>query len=227
MKPLVLFVLFVLTSLVGCTGDLVDPWQLDHDRIIAVRATPPRIPAEATAQLDVLIANEGERTRTVAPDSIDVVAPSSLASVVAGDIVTAPSETMLAAARTELGLAASAPVPLTLSVTANGFVSTTTMWLGEAADNPPLTGMEIDGAAPGDDLVLPAKTDIPLAVTADDSVHNVTWLTSCGTMHDFDLSRAYLRIDPDDSQQGELAVVLRDLRGGVSWRVWPVRAGSE
>ena len=116
---------------------------------------------------------------------------------------------------------------LPLSVTANGFVATTTVWLGEGAENPPLAGMEIDGAAPGDDLVLPAETDIPLAVTADDSVNNVTWLTSCGTMHDFDLSRAYLHIEADDAQQGELAVVLRDSRGGVSWRVWPVRAASE
>ena len=219
--------LAILTLLVGCTGDLVDPWQLDHDRIVAVRATPPRIPAEATAQLDVLIANAGAPTRTVAPDSIAVVAPSSLASVVAGDTVTAPSEPTLAAARIELGLTASAPVPLALSVTANGFVATTTVWLGEAADNPPLTGMEIDGGAPGDSLVLPAKTDVPLAVNADDSIDNVTWLTSCGTMHDFDLSRAYLHIEADDAQQGELAVVLRDSRGGVSWRVWPVRAASE
>ena len=29
---------------------------------------------------------------------------------------------------------------------------------------------------------------------------------------------------PDDPQDGELAVVLRDGRGGVTWRVWPIRA---
>ena len=46
-------------------------------------------------------------------------------------------------------------------------------------------------------------------------------------MHDFDLSRAYLRIEPGDPQQGQLAVVFRGPRGGVSWRIWPVRAAAE
>ncbi|HEY4055082.1 MAG TPA: hypothetical protein VGM39_00695 [Kofleriaceae bacterium] len=216
--------LLVLVFLVGCTGDLVDPWELDHDRIVAVRATPPSIPAGATSQLDVLVANEGADARTIAPDSTLVVSPSSLASAMNGDIVTAPSESALAVARTELGLAADAPVPLEVQVSANGFAATKTMWLGASADNPPLDGLQIDGAVPTDVLVLPEKTDVRLAVTADDTVDNITWLTSCGTMHDFDLSRAYLRIDPDDTQQGQLAVVFRDARGGVSWRVWPVRA---
>jgi hypothetical protein len=43
-------------------------------------------------------------------------------------------------------------------------------------------------------------------------------------MHDFDLSRAYLRIEPDDVHAGELVLVLRDPRGGVSWRIWPLQA---
>lgn len=215
---------FVLVFLVGCTGDLVDPWELDHDRIVAVRATPPSIPAGATSQLDVLVANKGADVRTIAPDSTEVVSPASLASALNGDTVTAPPDSALAAARADLGLAADAPVPLEIRVTANGFAATKTMWLGASADNPPLDGLEIDGAAPTDVLVLPDKTDVRLAVTADDTVDNITWLTSCGTMHDFDLSRAYLRIEPDDTQQGQLALVFRDARGGVAWRVWSVRA---
>ena len=216
------FVLFCVLS--GCAGDLVEPWQLDHDRIVAIRATPPRMPAETTSQLEVLTANTGSTTTTRAPDSAQVVSPPSLAGAVTGATVTAPSEAQLATARTELGLAGGAPVPLILAVTANGFAATKTVWLGETATNPALADVQIDGATPAAELVLPAATDVPLAVTAVDGVDNVTWLTSCGTMHDFDLSRAYLRIEPEDPQDGELVLVVRDPRGGVSWRVWQVRA---
>jgi hypothetical protein len=214
--------ILVSCALVGCSDDLDPPWQLDHDRIVAIRATPPRMPAETTSQLEVLVASAGATTTARAPDSVEVVSPPSLVGAVTGPTVTAPSETQLATARAELGLATGAPVPLILAVTANGFAATKTVWLGEAATNPPLADVRIDGADPADQLVLPAATDIPLAVAATDGVDNVTWLTSCGTMHDFDLSHAYLRIEPEDPQEGELVLVVRDPRGGVSWRVWEV-----
>ncbi len=215
MKALVL-----VTLLVGCAGDLDEPWQLDHDRIVAIRATPPRMPAETTSLLEVLVANAGSATSARAPDSVEVVSPPGLAGAVVGATVIAPSETELAIARAELGLTAGAPVPLILAVTANGFAATKTVWLGEAATNPPLADVQIAGSEPGAELLLPGATKIPLAVTAVDGTDNVTWLTSCGTMHDFDLSRAYLRIEPEGPQDGELALVVRDPRGGVSWRVW-------
>ena len=214
----------VLVVLVGCAGDLVEPWQLDHDRIIAVRATPPRLLADTSAQLDVLIAHADAGATTRAPDDAYVISPPSLTSAVVGATINAPSENELSAARAELGLPASAPVPLMISVSAGGFTATKTVWLGEAADNPPFVGLQIADTVPSPELVLPIDTNVPLEVSADDRTDNVTWLTSCGTMHDFDLSRAYLRIGPDDVQVGELVLVLRDPHGGVSWRVWPVRA---
>lgn len=213
----------VLIALLGaCSDDLDPPWQLDHDRIIAIRATPPRMPAEATSQLEVLLGHVGAPTTEQAPDSVEVVSPSSLRGAASGATVTAPAE--LAGARAELGLAADAPVPLVLSITAAGFTATKTVWLGEAAANPSLAGLEIAGAAPAEELVLPPVTDVPLAVIADDATENIEWLTSCGTLHDFDLSHAYLRIETDDPQEGELGLVVRDPQGGVSWRTWPVRA---
>src|SRR4029079_13300407 len=36
----------------GCPGALDPPWQLDHDRIIAVRATPPGIVAGDRSTID-------------------------------------------------------------------------------------------------------------------------------------------------------------------------------
>ena len=94
-----------------------------------------------------------------------------------------------------------------------------------ARDNPTLDGV-IDRRrrAGRGDLVVPTLTDVPLFVEADDTVDIVNWLTSCGTMHDFDLHSAYLRVEKDDPHEGELAVVLRDPKGGVAWQVWPIRA---
>jgi hypothetical protein len=43
-------------------------------------------------------------------------------------------------------------------------------------------------------------------------------------MHDYDLHSAYLTVDPEDPQDGELALVVRKPNGGVAWRIWPIRA---
>jgi len=217
----------LLVVLAACASDVDPPWQLDHDRIIAVRATPPHIPAGATSQLDLFVGHKGAPTSTQAPDATTVVSPTSLADVLAGNTVTAPSEDRLAAARTELGLMPGSPVPLVVGVAvAQGqLAATKTVWLGDAADNPTLQGLMIDDAPPPTGgIVVPPLTDIHLFVEADDAVDIVNWLSSCGSMHDFDLHTAYLRVEKDDPTMGELAVVLRDAAGGVAWQVWPIQA---
>lgn len=221
MKP-ILCVGLVLGS--ACANEVDPPWQLDHDRIVAVRATPPRLPAGTSAQLELLVAHAGALASVQPPDEVTVLAPTSMAGTVHGATVTAPAAAALDQARVELGVAANAPVPVTVSVRTGALVATKTVWLGDQGDNPPIVGLEIDGAPPADALVIAPGVDVPLAVTADDRALLVTWLTSCGTLHDFDLHEAKLRVEPDDPHEGELTVVVRDLRGGVSWRVWPVRA---
>ena len=226
----------------ACTDDLDPPWQLDHDRIIAVRATPPSILPGQHSELDALIAHQDAPTSVAFPDSAVVASPASLADLVtrSGDaanatgaawIVSAPDASRLAAARTELGLPPDAPVPLVVHVTFAGATlpATKTLWLGVAADNPQLGAMTIDGANIDDartEIAIATKTDVPLSISADDT-DDVTWLTSCGTLHDFDLPAAYLRVepdDPDDPADGELVVVRRDARGGVAWQSWSIRA---
>jgi hypothetical protein len=104
-------------------------------------------------------------------------------------------------------------------------VATKTVWLGMAADNPSLDAMMIDGA-PADaktEISVGTLVNVPLSISAEID-DNVNWLTSCGTMHDFDLPQAYLRVEADDPTDGELAVIRRDKRGGVAWRVWPIHA---
>ena len=61
----------------GCTDDVDPPWQLDHDRIVAVRATPPRIASGETARLDVLRRAQGRADHRAPPDTVAVVSPIS------------------------------------------------------------------------------------------------------------------------------------------------------
>ena len=217
----------------GCTGDLDPPWQLDHDRIIAVRATPPGIAAGETATLDALLGHKGAPTRVAAPELAAVVSPASLSDALRFDggnwVVTAPSEQRLAQIRAELSLAADAPVKLTVGVSYQGqaLFATKVVELGRSAVNPSLVSMnmQVDGApAESAEIVVEPLVEVPLSIDANDEDYDVTWLTSCGTMHDFDLPNAYLKVEPEDPTSGELAVVLRDSAAGVAWHVWPIRA---
>ncbi|HEY0989628.1 MAG TPA: hypothetical protein VGD80_21320 [Kofleriaceae bacterium] len=231
-RAFVVAVMFAIAA-VGCTGDLDPPWQLDHDRIIAVRATPPGVAAGESATLDALLGHKGAPTRVAPPELATVVSPASLADVLRFDgaswVVTAPSEQRLAQVRAELMLAADAPVKLTVGVSyqAQALFATKVIELGRAATNPSLVSMnmKIDGAPAGSaEIVVQPLVAVPLSIDADDAHYDVTWLTSCGTMHDFDLPTAYLKVEAEDPTSGELAVVLRDDGAGVAWNVWPIRA---
>jgi len=220
-----------VTTLGACAGDLDPPWQLDHDRIIAVRATPPGIVAGQTSTIDALLGQKGGKTSVFAPELATIVSPMSLADVLTFDggawVVTAPSDARLEAARAELELAAGAPVPLQVGVSyANRtLIATKTITLGQAAQNPALVHVMLDGQPAGtSELVVGKLVQVPLSVEADDAVYDVTWLTSCGTMHDFDLPVAYLQVEAEDPDAGELAVVVRDAKAGVAWSVWPIHA---
>jgi len=215
----------------ACTGDLDPAWQLDHDRIVAVRATPPSIAAGDRSTIDALLARKGDKTTVAPPELATVVSPMSLSGVLAASggswVVTAPSEDRLVAAREELGLAAGEPVPLQIGVSyaSQTLLATKTIYLGAAADNPTLASVMIDGKPAGSsELVVSPLVKVPLSIQADDALFDVVWLTSCGTMHDFDLPQAYLEVEADDHQAGELVVVLRDSSGGVSWNLWPIHA---
>ena len=221
----------LVSLVVGCTDDTDPPWQLDHDRIIAVRATPPRIAAGDQAVLDALLGFHGAPVAEQSPDTVIVDSPASLAGAVSHDgarwIVTAPGAAQLDAARGELGLAAGALVPLAVRVGYAGgaLFATKTVWLGGSGDapNPAMTDVTIDHGDQGDaEIVVDPLVDVPLSIGVDDVSYDVTWLSSCGTMHDFDLPTAYLRVEADDPTTGQLALVLRDASGGVSWRVWSI-----
>jgi hypothetical protein len=222
-------------TLAGCAGDIDPPWQLSHDRIVAVRADPPGLAPGETSRIDALLAHKDTMTSVASPELAAVTSPASLSDVLSMQggswVVTAPAEDRMAAARSELKLAAGAPVPLQIGVSYAGQTlrATKTITLGQAAANPALDGLTIDGkpidaAAPSAALTVGKLVNVPLSVHVSDADFDVTWMTSCGTMHDFDLPQGYLRVEADDPQAGELGVVLRDAHGGVAWKVWPIHA---
>jgi len=221
----------VVLAVGACTGDLDPQWQLDHDRIVAVRATPPGIAPGEKSTLDALLAKKGAQVRVAGPELATVVSPLSLADTLTLDggnwVVTAPSEDRLVAARAELKLAAGAPVPLQVGVSYAGqtLLATKTVELGAAAENPALNNVMIDGKPAGtSEIVVAPLVKVPLSVDADDVDFDVSWLTSCGTMHDFDLPTAYLEVEADDPTAGELVLVVRDQGAGVTWSRWPIHA---
>lgn len=217
--------------LVGCAGDLDPQWQLDHDRIVALRAEPPGIAAGEQSVLSGLISIKDVGTMEAAPEAAIVASPQSMAGVVSFDagrwVVTAPAEDRIAAARNELGLAPGAPVPLIIGVSyaQQTLLATKTVTLGMALQNPQLGDVLIAGApATAADVVVPATGDVTLSTAIDNDTQDINWLTSVGEMHDFDLADATLRLAADDERSaGSLAVVVRDDHGGATWRVWPIR----
>jgi hypothetical protein len=220
-----------LAVLAGCTAGVAPDWQLSHDRVIAVRAAPPRLASGEVAVIDALLGHADQPPDGVDPDTAEVVSPASLAGALGRQAthwtVTAPGDDRLAAARSELGLDAGAPVPLRLRVgfTQLGQTALKVVWLGQHTDNPVIDPVAIngmDGLAQAQ-LTVPAGVDVPLGVNFD-ATYNINWLTSCGTMHDFDLATAHLRVDPADPHAGTLAVVVRDALGGVAWHLWPITA---
>lgn len=211
--------------LAGCTDDTTPPWQLDHDRILAVRAQPPSLAPGEVGSLEALVAH------AAAPTSIDqprgataAFAPGELFTAVHYNVdhwqIDGPQDAQLDIARAELGLPAGSPVPLEISLIFPGpLYATKIVLLGEAAENPPPPVIAIDGA--------PAATEVALEVPVDalievDYALIVRWFTSCGTLHDHDTKAARLIVD--EVCDGELVVVVRDERGGVAWQVLPLHA---
>lgn len=221
--------LALLALLVGCTNDVDPPWQLEHERVIAVRANPPGIASGEQAQFDALLGRADDVPYEAEPDTVSVIAPLSLAGALSQQggqwVITAPAD--LSAARAELGLQPTDPVPLRVRMTFPNFafVGIKTVTLGERRQNVDLGSVRIDGVdqLAATTLVVPKVTDVRLDVSFDDT-YTVNWLTSCGNMHDFDLPGAYLRVEPEDPQDGMLAVVVRDPGGGVAWKLWSISA---
>ncbi|HTR49825.1 MAG TPA: hypothetical protein VMJ10_03900 [Kofleriaceae bacterium] len=226
---------WTIVVLAACTNGVDPRWQLAHDRIIAVRATPPHVPAGAVSELDALVTSVDGGPADIAPlgATADPTAPAELASAIAADgqggwQVTAPDDATLAQARTDLGLAATDPVPLEVdlafSVGGENLLARKQVFLGDAADNPPLDAVTVNGAPPQSPIQIPYDTDVTLSVAAA-STFQINWLSSCGTLNSDDNEpTAVLHVNPGDPTSGQLVLVERDPTGGVVWQIWEISA---
>jgi hypothetical protein len=223
-----------LLVLTGCIDEIDMRWDLDHDHVIAARATPPRIRSGDATNIDALVAHEGRGVSVENPLDAQVGSARFASYLTFEDgawKLTAPDAQMLASARPALGLPEDAPVPVDVMLTFPRSTNRSapdpvrvkkTVWLGEPSQNPIVPAVMIDGVPAGEHIVLPLDRDVYLSVDAPNL--RVNWLTSVGTLFQDDVATSFVRVLPDDSREGELVVVVRDSEGGVAWQVWPVRA---
>ena len=217
-----------LVLLGACVGDIVPEWQLDHDHIVAIRATPPHVPAGATAQLDALVAHMGAMTSVDMPAGAAAIAPpaafANITVVGLDGTITAPDDATLAQARSELKLGPTDPVPLAIGVTFDGLAAIKSITLGDSGDNPTLGAVTVEGQpVPDTDIAIAPDVDVHFEIDEPDA-DTVDWLTSCGTLNDDDEHHSFINVAPTDPQSGELAVVVRTPDGGVAFRTWTIHA---
>jgi hypothetical protein len=211
----------LLVLVAACTADTMDPpWQLAHDRVVAVRAEPPHVAPGEHAMLEALLAHADGPTTIAAPvNASSVRAPGGLFTAVHFVFdhweIQCPDDAALDPARGELGLPAGAPVPIDVALALPGpLYAKKTVWLGEARANPPPPTV-----AHGPDLQVGVDYRLQIDVPADFSVR---WLTSCGALRDDTSARATHVVD--EPCEGEVVVVVRDPLGGTAWQILPVRA---
>ncbi len=225
--------LAIFVMLAGCIDPVDARWQLDHDHVVAVRANPPRIMPGERAELDALVAHADSLTTIEAPANAALIdAPEALSSLLRFDgakwFIEAPGEDVLRAERARIGFATNAAIPVDVYAawpTANGepMYAKKTVWLGDAGTNPALPLARVDGTPMAPEVIVPRETDVYLSVDVPPA-WRVSWLTSCGQLFQDDVATSFLRVEPDDPDAGELAVVVRDEDGGVAWDVRPIRA---
>ena len=235
------YALLVLVALAGCIDPIDARWQLDHDHVIAARATPPRIRSGDATNLDALVAHadapvsiENPMTAEVATRGFEPYLSQH------GDgswLLQAPTTDVLTSARFAAHLADDEPVPVDVMLTfphpsgldraaLDPYRVKKTVWLGEPRPNPELPAVTIDGRpAPADGEVarLQLDRDVYVSVDAPEGTR-VSWLTNVGTLFQDDVATAYMRVTAKDRLEGQLVVVMRDGEGGVAWRIWSVLA---
>ena len=219
----------VLVLLVGCVDPVAARWQLDHDHVVAVRATPPRIMPAEVAVLDALVAREGMLAAIESPviAAAPLAPPEMKGMLVEADghwQLTAPPDETLAGVRPGMGLPPNAPVPIDVVMQftrsdGEPLYVKKTVWLGARAENPAPPPVLADDEPMPSELAIPIGRDVYVEALA---AGRVSWLTSCGELFQDDVARAFVRAaEPCD---GELAVVVRDDAGGVVWQLWPLSA---
>ena len=216
--------LVLATAIAGCT-DLSQRWELDHARVLAVRAAQPGLAADTSTAIDGLVVDANGAPRVVTPSAITAVEPPPLLGglTIAGATVTAGNADAIAAARAAAGLAADQPLVVTLGlafdVDGQRLVATKRVRLGTAADNPPSVTMVVDGTAVDGTATVPASGVLALSLTGFDPEADLEfdWLTSTGALTGSETATATLELADDDPRTGHVVALVRSEDGGVTW----------
>jgi hypothetical protein len=216
------FAVLLAVLVASCVSETDPPWQLDHDRIVAVRIEPPAILPGQVARLDALLAHVGGPTTTDPPIGATAAgAPADLYTAVHFNRdhweIDGPDDAKLAEARAALGLGVDAPVPLAIQLQFPGpLYAAKTIVLGTSYANP-TARIAIDGVDAPSTLTLGPHREVSLVIEVADA----RWFTSCGKLVDHERTDATL-VTGSDACTGELVVVGRDHRGGTMWHVIPL-----
>jgi len=227
-----LFPLVLLLS-VGCIDEIDQRWDLDHDHVIAARATPPRVLEGQSVTLDALVAHEGRAPTIESPMRAELAdPPADLSRSLTQDDLGAWHLDIFTLSRAQPQGPIAVDVLLDFANQSNSranlspFKVKKTVWVGEPATNPDAPAILVDGAEVTDELVLPLDRDVYIETPAG-STQRVSWLTNVGTLFQDDVARAFVRVAAEDAQSGQLVLVIRDdSTGGVAWRVVPVRVAK-
>lgn len=142
-----------LLLLAGCVDASDPPWQLRHERIVAVRTEPAGIVDGETALIDGLLAHADGSLTDEQPVAVTVVSPKALFTAVHYNIDHWQID----------GIHVDAPTTLAIEMRfAGGLVATKQLTLGERIANPP-----------------PPQAPTP-ALHVDLALPDGTWLTDCG-----------------------------------------------
>lgn len=218
--------LLCLPLLASCADDVAQPYDLDHARILAVRTDLAQLGPGDRSALEVLVTDSAASPYLASPAQLEVrlapeLARPELASLLVsspdGWAVHAPDADTLAQARAALGLPASEPLPLPLTLrvrTADGVLEAQkVVLLGAHLPNPPAPEISLLERAVGQDTELSLEA---LAMPQDASVR---WFAWPGELTSYTQPAATWTLSPDERPQARLALVLRNPQGGIAWQV--------
>ncbi len=230
MRTHIFMTLTVLAIAAGC-DDNGAPSELDRARVLAVQISPPHLGPEESAPVVVLVGHSDGTVSEEAPEAIEVVGapPGSPASGMVGRgadgwAIACPDAAGLAQMRAQMELGPDDPIPVSLSfaieVEGEELTATKYVYLGSQGTNPELGGIAVgDQAGDGDGGVAVAAVGQEIRIAAEgaagDTELSYAWFTSVGDI-DLYLSEA-ATLTPEVTGDGQLVLVVRDERGGVTW----------
>jgi hypothetical protein len=214
----------------GCT-DFSQPWELDHARVLAVRAAPPGISAGQTSELSALVLRPDLSIAEISAVSITIDEPyDRLLMPATSAKVAAAEEEVVTQARAllELDPAESIQVPVNVKISLmdpaaenQELVSVKTVRVGGSTENPAIPTIAVNGSAVATGVQTPINfvklQEYTLEANAGSSTEvTYAWFTSRGELKLSEAQLSKLKVDTVGS--GTVLVIARDKLGGVAWR---------